>query len=326
MKVLLTGVAGFIGSHMLEKLLSNNVEVVGLDNLSIGKKSNIKDYLNNPNFEFHEGDVRDLSTVLNLVSEVDAIIHLAALADIVPSIENPEDYYSTNVTGTFNVMSAAKQRGISRIIYAASSSCYGVPEFYPTPETARIDPRYPYALTKYLGEAIFLHWVQVYKLSGMSLRLFNVYGIRARTSGTYGAVFGVFLAQKRAGKPLTIVGDGSQKRDFTNVRDVANAFYLALISDKQGIFNVGTSTPVSVNKIAEIIGGEKVYIPKRPGEPDSTHADISKIVKELNWKAQISIEEGVSEMLTNIDDWKEAPVWDPESIDKATKSWFKFLK
>jgi UDP-glucose 4-epimerase len=160
----------------------------------------------------------------------------------------------------------------------------------------------------------------------MSLRLFNVYGIRARTSGTYGAVFGVFLAQKRAGKPLTIVGDGSQKRDFTNVRDVTNAFYLALTSNKQGIFNVGTSAPVSVNKIAEIIGGEKVYIPKRPGEPDSTHADISKIVKELNWKAQISIEEGVSEMLTNIDDWKDAPVWDPESIDKATKSWFKFLK
>jgi UDP-glucose 4-epimerase len=139
-------------------------------------------------------------------------------------------------------------------------------------------------------------------------------------------VFGVFLAQKLAGKPLTIVGDGSQMRDFINVKDVTNAFCIALNSDKQGIFNVGTSMPVSVNKIAEMIGGEKVYIPKRPGEPDSTHADISKIIDELNWKPQISIQEGVAEMLKNIDNWKDAPVWDPESIDKATKSWFKFLK
>ena len=224
------------------------------------------------------------------------------------------------------MLEAVKSLQIKKLVYAASSSCYGIPDSYPTREGADIRPQYPYAFTKWVGEQSALHWGKIYSIPTVSLRLFNVFGPRSRTSGTYGAVFGVFLAQKRAGKPLTIVGDGSQKRDFTNVRDVANAFYLALISDKQGIFNVGTSTPVSVNKIAEIIGGEKVYIPKRPGEPDSTHADISKIVKELNWKAQISIEEGVSEMLTNIDDWKDAPVWDPESIDKATKSWFKFLK
>jgi UDP-glucose 4-epimerase len=326
MKVLVTGAAGFIGSNLVDELLLQKHSVIGFDNLSTGKLENVAHHLGDSLFEFKIGDIRDFDNLCISVSQVDAIIHLAALADIVPSIENATDYYSTNVTGTFNLMSAAKLYQIPRIIYAASSSCYGIPTKYPTPETAQIEPRYPYALTKYLGESIFLHWIQVYKLSGISLRLFNVYGKRARTSGAYGAVFGVFLAQKLAGKPLTIVGDGSQMRDFINVKDVTNAFCIALNSDKQGIFNVGTSMPVSVNKIAEMIGGEKVYIPKRPGEPDSTHADISKIIDELNWKPQISIQEGVAEMLKNIDNWKDAPVWDPESIDKATKSWFKFLK
>jgi len=326
MKVLVTGVAGFIGSHLLEKLLSQGINVVGLDNLSIGKISNIDNHLKNIKFKFHKGDVRDLGLVRELVGQVDAVMHLAALADIVPSIENPDEYFSTNVTGTFNVMAAAKHYNISRVVYAASSSCYGIPDKYPTPENAPIDNRYPYALTKFLGESVVLHWSQVYKLSAVSLRLFNVYGLRARTSGTYGAVFGVFLAQKKAGVPLTIVGDGTQTRDFTNVKDVVEAMYLALISEKQGIYNVGTGYPVSVNKIAELIGGDKVFIPKRPGEPDSTYADVSKIAKELNWTARISIEDGVREMIKNIGDWEGAPIWDAESIDKATKSWFKYLK
>lgn len=326
MRVLITGVAGFIGSHLLEKLLSHEINIVGVDNLSIGKISNIDNHLNDLRFRFHKGDVRDLGLMRELVSQVDAIIHLAALADIVPSIENPDEYFSTNVTGTFNVVAAAKLYNISRVVYAASSSCYGIPEKYPTPENAPIDNRYPYALTKFLGEQVVLHWSQVYKLSAVSLRLFNVYGLRARTSGTYGAVFGVFLAQKKAGVPLTIVGDGTQTRDFTNVKDVVEAIYLALISEKQGIYNVGTGDPVSVNKIAELIGGEKIFIPKRPGEPDSTHADVSKIAKELNWSSKISIEDGVNEMIKNIGDWEGAPIWDAESIDKATKNWFKYLK
>lgn len=326
MRVLITGVAGFIGSHLLEKLLSHNLNVVGVDNLSIGKISNIDNHLKNSKFKFHKGDVRDLELVHELVSQVDVVMHLAALADIVPSIENPDEYFSTNVTGTFNIISAAKHYNISRVVYAASSSCYGIPDKYPTPENAPIDNRYPYALTKFLGEAVVLHWSQVYKLSAVSLRLFNVYGLRARTSGTYGAVFGVFLAQKKAGVPLTIVGDGTQTRDFTNVKDVVEAMYLALISEKQGIYNVGTGYPVSVNKIAELIGGEKVFIPKRPGEPDSTHADVSKIANELSWVSKISIEDGVSELIKNLEDWEGAPVWDAESINKATKSWFKYLK
>lgn len=326
MKVLVTGIAGFIGSTLVEKLLQNKHSVVGIDNLSTGKLSNISRYLDNPYFTFKAEDIRDVKLLSKSVSEVDAVIHLAALADIVPSIDNPEEYFSTNVTGTFNVMSAAKKNKISRVIYAASSSCYGIPDKYPTPENSPIDTRYPYALTKYLGETIVLHWSQVYKISAVSLRLFNVYGLRARTSGTYGAVFGVFLAQKIAGMPLTIVGDGNQTRDFTNVKDVTEAIYLALISNTQGIFNVGTGKPVSINKIAELIGGEKVFIPKRPGEPDSTHAETSKIAEVLGWKSKISIEEGVAEMIENIDNWEDAPVWNAQSIHKATESWFRYIK
>jgi len=325
-KVLVTGVAGFIGSTLVEKLLQNKHSVVGIDNLSTGKLSNISRYLDNPYFKFKAEDIRDVKLLSKSVSEVDAVIHLAALADIVPSIDNPEEYFSTNVTGTFNVMSAAKKNKISRVIYAASSSCYGIPNKYPTPENSPIDTRYPYALTKYLGETIVLHWSQVYKISAVSLRLFNVYGLRARTSGTYGAVFGVFLAQKIAGMPLTIVGDGNQTRDFTNVKDVTEAIYLALISNTQGVFNVGTGKPVSINKIAELIGGEKVFIPKRPGEPDSTHAETSKIAEVLGWKSKISIEEGVAEMIENIDNWEDAPVWNAQSIHKATESWFRYIK
>ena len=180
--------------------------------------------------------------------------------------------------------------------------------------------------TKRLGEELALHWADVYKLPAVSLRFFNVYGPRSRTGGTYGAVFGVFLAQKLAGKPLTIVGDGEQTRDFVYVTDVAKAILAAAESDVSGrVYNVGVGNPVSVNRIAELIGGETVRIPKRPGEPDVTHADISCIAAELGWRPEISIEEGIASMLARIDDWKSAPVWTPEQINEATKDWFKYL-
>jgi UDP-glucose 4-epimerase len=171
-----------------------------------------------------------------------------------------------------------------------------------------------------------MHWCQVYDLSALSLRFFNVYGPRSRTSGTYGAVFGVFLAQKLAGKPLTVVGDGRQTRDFTYVTDIVGAILAAVQSESTGkIYNVGSGDTVSVNRLVELLGGEKVHIPKRPGEPDFTFADITKIRCELGWEPQVSIEDGVAEIMKNIDYWKEAPVWTPESIADATESWFKYL-
>jgi UDP-glucose 4-epimerase len=258
---------------------------------------------------------------------VDWVFHLAALADIVPSIEKPRDYFETNVDGTFNVLEAAKAAQVKRFLYAASSSCYGIAKEYPTPETAPATPQYPYALTKYLGEQLVLHWAQVYQLPALSLRLFNVFGPRSRTTGVYGAVFGVFLAQKLHGKPFTVVGDGKQTRDFTYVGDVAEAFYTAALSNLTNEFmNVGSSGHYSVNRLVELLGGPLTYIPKRPGEPDCTFADVNKIKQKLNWKAKTSFEEGVAKILNCIDEFKDAPLWEPKSIQEATKTWFQYLK
>ncbi|NRA90737.1 MAG: GDP-mannose 4,6-dehydratase, partial [Simkaniaceae bacterium] len=160
----------------------------------------------------------------------------------------------------------------------------------------------------------------------ISLRLFNVYGPRARTTGTYGAVFGVFLTQKLNNKPLTVVGDGTQTRDFTFVKDVARAFLAAAESDISGeIFNVGSGSHYSINQIVELLGADSVNIPKRPGEPDCTFADITKIENMLKFKAKTSFKEGVKELTSKIDDFRDAPLWDPNSIEDATKTWFKYL-
>lgn len=325
MKTLVTGGAGFIGSHLTELLLKEGHSVVVLDNFSTGRPQNLDHLKNNPNLKIHQVDIAK-DPLESYFQGIDWVFHMAALADIVPSIEKPVDYFQSNVDGTFWVLEAARKAGVKRFLYTASSSCYGIPDNYPTPETAPARPQYPYALTKYLGEQLAMHWHLVYKLPVISLRLFNVYGPRSRTSGTYGAVFGVFLAQKIHGKPYTVVGDGSQTRDFTFVADVASAFYTAAKSNVAGeIMNVGSSNTYSVNRIVELLGGEKVYIPKRPGEPDCTFADISKIGKLLNWKPKVTIEEGVKILLQNIDYWKQAPVWTPETIAVATKTWFEKL-
>ncbi|MFH1229709.1 MAG: GDP-mannose 4,6-dehydratase, partial [Candidatus Aenigmatarchaeota archaeon] len=254
------------------------------------------------------------------------VFHMAALADIVPSIEQPLRYHEANVTGTIRVLEACRKYGVKKLVYSASSSCYGIPDQYPTPETAEIRPQYPYAFTKYAGELYAMFWHKLYGLPVVSLRYFNAYGTRARTNDTYGAVFKVFLAQKLHNRPLTIVGDGAQTRDFTYVTDVAKATLIAAESDVVGeIINIGTGKPQSINHLARLIGGEIIHIPKRPGEPDSTHADITKARKLLKWKPKVSFEEGVKIMLDNIEYWKNAPLWEPESIKKATEKWFKYL-
>ena len=185
----------------------------------------------------------------------------------------------------------------------------------------------PYALTKRLGEELVIHFAEIYNLNATSLRLFNVYGPKARTSGNYGAVFGVFLAQKIAKKPFTVVGDGKQTRDFTFVSDVVDA--IAKVSRKKNlggdILNIGSGKTVSINRIAKLLEGRTKRIPKRPGEPNITFADISKIKKKTGWKPKVSIEEGIKIMTNNLDDWKNAPIWTPKKIKKETKKWFFYL-
>ncbi len=323
---LVTGGCGFIGSHMVDKLLSEGHRVRVIDNWTTGHPENLDHVKNDRNLTVHHMDIRNMEKIKPVFEGVDYVFHLAALADIVPSIQRPWDYYASNILGTYNVVECAKSAGIKKLVYAASSSCYGIPDEYPTKETAEIRPQYPYALTKRLGEETVLHWGQVYGLPVITLRLFNVYGTRSRTPGTYGAVFGVFLAQKLVNKPFTVVGTGEQTRDFTYVTDVADAFYTAAMSDVvQDTFNVGSGDTYSVNKLCELLGGEITHIPKRPGEPDCTFADTTKIKNVLGWQAKVTFEQGVKKVLNNIEYWRNAPVWTPESIGKATEDWFKYL-
>ena len=326
MNCIVTGGAGFIGSHLVEHLLDAGHEVTVLDDFSTGRPANLQHLTPNASLSVHEIDIAHLDAVSPHFEGVDWVFHLAALADIVPSIEHPLTYFRSNVDGTVNVLEASRRYAVKRFVYAASSSCYGIPEIFPTPESADVRPEYPYALTKHIGEQCVMHWSQVYRIPAVSLRLFNVFGPRSRTSGTYGAVFGVFLAQKLHSTAFTVVGDGTQTRDFVFVTDVARAFAMAASSTIQReIMNVGSGQTYSINQLVELLGGDVVHIPKRPGEPDCTHADTRRIKELLNWTPQVSFEQGVATMLEHIDYWREAPLWTPERIAQETKAWFHYL-
>lgn len=326
MKILITGGAGFIGSHLVDYCLDQDHEVIVIDNFETGSRKNLE-HIKSRNLKVIDCDIRNYDLLASYFKNVDWVFHLAGLADIVPSIEKPETYHEVNVTGTLNVLRAAAKFNVERFIYAASSSCYGIPKNYPTNENELISPMYPYALTKKMGEDLVLHWGQVYGLQVNSLRLFNVYGTRSRTKGAYGAVFGVFLAQKLAGKPFTVIGDGKQSRDFIYVTDVVSAMYQVCNSKVTGeIYNIGTGIPQSINKLVSLLDGKVAYIPKRPGEPEVTHADISKIKNDINWSPKISFEDGVKKILNNIKLWSDAKLWDEKSIENATREWFKYLK
>ncbi len=324
---LVTGGAGFIGSHLVDRLLAEGRCVRVLDNFVVGRRSNLDQHAGNPALEIIECNIADKAAVVAACVDVQRIFHLAARADVVPSIQEPEAYFRANVDGTFAMLEGARTHAVKRVVYVASSSCYGIPDVYPTAETSAADVRYPYALTKYLGEQLVMHWARTYRLPCASVRFFNVYGPRARTSGTYGAVFGVFLAQLLSGQPLTIVGDGEQTRDFTFVSDAVDALVTVANSEKAGeIYNAGSGKPVSVNELVRLLGSPAtVNIPKRPGEPDCTWADITKIRTELGWEPKVAIADGVRAMLENIDYWRDAPVWTASSIAEATADWFRYL-
>ena len=320
-----TGGAGFIGSHLVDLLISKGHIVRVIDNLIGGQISNLSKHLKESNLVLHEADILKVSPNESVFKGAKYIFHLAGIGDIIPSIEKPGDYFQTNIQGTVNILEASRVNKVKKFVYAASSSCYGIATT-PTPETAEINPLYPYAMSKYLGEVAAFHWCNIYKLPVNSICIFNAFGVRAKTTGAYGAVIGVFMRQKISNTPFTVVGNGKQTRDFVYVTDVAEAFYLAAKTDLTGErFNVGSGKPISINHIVELLGGEAVYIPNRPGEPDSTFADIRKISKFLNWSPKISFEEGINKILKNKEDWKSAPLWDKSKIEAATESWFKYM-
>lgn len=322
---IVTGGAGFIGSHMVDLLVERGYAVRIIDNMVGGREENLTGHRDNPDVALEQRDIRSYAPDDALFRGAKYVIHFAGVGDIVPSIEKPVEYMSANVQGTVHMLECARNAGVSKFVYAASSSCYGLAST-PTSEDHPIDTKYPYALSKYQGEQAAFHWHEVYKLPVNAIRIFNAFGTRSRTSGAYGAVFGVFLKQKLAGKAFTVVGDGTQTRDFLYVTDVAAAFLAAAETERTGrIYNLGAGKPQSVNRLVELLGGERVYIPKRPGEPDCTWADITRITTELGWKPLVSFEQGVANIVANIDYWRHAPLWDQDSIAQATKTWFEFM-
>ena len=330
MNVIVTGGAGFIGSHLVESLLKINTikKVVLIDFFEDGSKKNISHLIKNKKLKIVKKNINKIKANDKNFKKIDCVFHLAAIADIVPSINNPKPYCETNFIGTINILEAMRYNKINKIIYTASSSCYGIPKKYPTDEEASIDTRYPYAFSKYIGEQAIVHWSKVYNINFISLRLFNVFGTRSRTTGSYGAVMGVFLKQKLSNKSLTVVGNGQQKRDFIDVSDVVNVLIksMNLKTKKNYILNIGSSNPIKILDLVKIIGGKYINIPKRPGEPNITHANIKKAKRILRWSPRVSFNEGMSILIKNINYWKEAPLWTKNKIKIQTKDWFKFLK
>ena len=327
---LITGCAGFIGGHMTEYLLKKDMIVYGIDNLSTGKNSTIKLIKKKyKNFIFFNQDIRNIRSILKKIKKIDYVFHFAGYGELVPSMENPIEYIENNSLNSAKLINAmiTKNYKIKKFVYAASSTCYGLNN-NKTSEKSKISLEHPYALSKYAGELFVLNLGKIYKLPVISIRIFNAYGPRSRTNSSYGAVIGVFLKQKIENFPLTIVGDGNQKRDFLYISDLCHAFYKAAMSKyNREIFNLGFGKAKSINYLSDLIKAQKKkYIKWRPGEPIKTEANISKIKKHLKWKPKISLKTGIETILNDIIYFKKAPLWTTKKINSALKTWNKFLK
>ena len=293
MKYVVVGGAGFIGSHIVDKLVEQNHEVVIIDNLSTGKMENV-----NPKASVEYIDISNVNECPNMVeimSGADALFLLAAKARVQPSIENPVEYETNNTIGTLNVLKCASDAGVRRVVYSASSSAYGNTEKLPSVESDPINPMSPYGAQKYYGEVMCKMFSEVYGLETVSLRYFNIYGERQNVGGAYAMVIGIFADQKLRGEIMTINGDGEQRRDFTYVGDVVNANILASQSEKVGkgeVINIGNGDNRSINDIADMIGGERIH--REPViEPKETLADNTKARELLGWKPTQNIEDWV---------------------------------
>jgi UDP-glucose 4-epimerase len=328
-KILVTGGAGFIGSHLVDILNEDRKisKIVVIDNFSDGELRNLDLVKKSKKVKIIKSDLLNLKRNEKYFKDIDCIVHLAALSDLVPSIDKPVKFIENNFNGTLKILEAMNFNNIKKIIFAASSTCYGKNNSTPTKENQNIDLCHPYAFSKKISEDLIVHWAKIFKINFISLRFFNVFGTRSRTNNDYGAVFGVFMKQKLMNKPYTVVGNGNQKRDFLYVSDACNAIKKSIFTSKKNlIFNVGSGKPKSILYLTKLLKGKKIFIPKRPGEPAITHADIRKIKKELNWKPKVSFEEGVSLLIKDIEYWKNSILWNKNKIKKATKNWFKYLK
>lgn len=286
-KSLVTGAAGFIGSNIVDYLLEQRHKVVCVDNESSDAHDNPYWNSNTTNIR---GDIRDYTLMSSAMVGVDYVFHLAAEARIQPSIENPINAVSINDLGTATILQCAREANVKRLIFSSTSSAYGMNES-PNVETQIPDPLNPYSVTKLNGENLCKMYNSLFGLKTTILRYFNVFGPNQPVRGQYAPVIGIFDRQKSDGEALTIVGDGSQRRDFVYVKDVARANYLAAISDldETEVFNVGTGKNYSVKEIANAISDLQTHIPEREGEMKITLANVDKIEKYLGWKPEVDV-------------------------------------
>jgi len=291
--VLVTGAAGFIGSHLVDALLARGLRVRALDNLAAGLREHL-----NPRADFIPGDVRHPESIGAAFAGVDCVFHAAALPRVMLSIDDPRATHLTNVDGTLNVLLAARDADVRRVIYSGSSSVYGDQTSLPLVETMTPNPLNPYALQKLIGEQYCRMFTRLYGLQTVTLRYFNVYGPRMTSEGAYVTVIGTFMRARREGRPLPIHGDGGQTRDFTHVRDVVRANLAAMdagVGDGR-VLNVGSGRRISVNRIAALFGGPQLHLPSRPGESRDTQADLAAVAAALGWKPEIDSESGIREL------------------------------
>lgn len=287
-KVLVTGGAGFIGSNLVDALVERGDEVIVIDNLSTGKKENL-----NPAAKFHELDIRNLDKIKPLFVGVDWVFHVAAFPRIQPSIDDPLTANDINLNGTLNVLIAARDAKVKKVVYSASSSAYGDQEKMPLREDMSANPLSPYGLQKYVGELYCRLFSKIYGLSTVSLRYFNVYGKRQALAGAYCLVMGIFVGQRKRDEPMTITGTGENRRDYTSVIDITRANILAAESDKVGkgeVINIGRGHNYSVNELAKMIGGPTVNIAPRL-EPKESLADNSLARELLGWQPTVNLPE-----------------------------------
>jgi UDP-glucose 4-epimerase len=291
---LVTGGAGFIGSTLVNALIDRGLRVRIVDNIASGNRSHL-----DPRAELLEADIRNLAAISPAFNGVDCVFHVAAMPRIPLSIEKPVETHMVNVIGTLNVLLAARDAGVRRVVYSGSSSAYGDQPRLPLREDMTPNPLNPYALQKLTGEYYTRLFHRLFSMQTLTLRYFNVFGPRMADEGAYLTVISVFLRQRSEGKPLTVNGDGKQTRDFTHVRDVVRANLLAMdcaTADGRAI-NIGNGHNISINRVAELVGGPTVNIPPRAGDARDTLADNSEARRTLGWQPEVKFEDGLAELI-----------------------------
>lgn len=320
---LVTGAAGFLGSHLVDLLMKEGHEVIAIDNEINGNWNNLIQWEQNPRFKKLHKDINEIERDDESFQNLDYVFHLAGIECPTLSIKKPEVFFHTNVLGTVKVCQAAKQSKLKKFVFASSSSLYGDAST-PTLETDNVSPMTPSCLSKSQAEEIVFHWAEVYDFPAISLRIFNAFGPRSKTKLYPGSVFNIWFKQHLNKEPLTVIGDGSDARDFIYCTDVANAFFIAALQGKsEEIYNIGSGTATELNTIINKLGGKRIKLKHLDDKPEKTWANVSKFQFDCNWQPRIPFETGLSYCLEVISDWENSNSWDQEKLDQFFESWFE---